>query len=134
MPPTPSGTQPPELAIELALWSLFTGLQGGWDERLFTAGQSVLERIDSEAPVGRFADELVQGLSAYIAGDAATAGARIAAALETGPTWTDCGRWRCRSSYGRSPATGPSARALHARGGQVARRGHRVGRWPDCCR
>jgi DNA-binding CsgD family transcriptional regulator len=78
------GDAAPELAIELALWSLFTGLQGGWDERLFTAGRGVLERIDSERPVGRFADDLVQGLSAYIAGDAATAGARFAAALETG--------------------------------------------------
>ena len=74
----------PELAIELALWSLFTGLQGGWDDHLFTAGQGVLARLHSERPIGRFADDLVHGLSAYFAGDAATAGARLAAALETG--------------------------------------------------
>ena len=49
----------PELATELALWSLFTGLQGGWDERLFTAGQSILERVDSDRPLGRFAVDLV---------------------------------------------------------------------------
>ena len=73
----------PELATELALWSLFTGLQGGWDERLFTAGRNVLEGIDSDGPLGRFADELVEGLSAYFTGDAATAGARFAATLET---------------------------------------------------
>lgn len=74
----------PELAIELALWSLFSGLQGGWDERLFTTGRSVLEVIESEGPLGRFADDLIQGLSAYFVGDAVTAGARLAAALETG--------------------------------------------------
>jgi DNA-binding CsgD family transcriptional regulator len=74
----------PELAIELALWSVFTGLQGGWDEQLFREGQSILERVHSDAPVGRFADELIDGLSAYFAGDAETAGARIAASLEAG--------------------------------------------------
>jgi DNA-binding CsgD family transcriptional regulator len=74
----------PELATELALWSLFTGLQGGWDERLFTAGRNVLEVIDSDGPLGRFAGDLVDGLSAFFAGDAATAGARFAATLETG--------------------------------------------------
>jgi DNA-binding CsgD family transcriptional regulator len=74
----------PELGIELALWSLFTGLQGGWDEQLFVEGRGILERIDSDGPLGRFADELIDGLSAYFAGDAATAGTRFAAALEIG--------------------------------------------------
>jgi DNA-binding CsgD family transcriptional regulator len=74
----------PELAIELALWSVFTGLQGGWDEQLFREGQSILERVHSDGPLGRFADELIDGLSAYFDGDAVTAGARIAASLETG--------------------------------------------------
>jgi DNA-binding CsgD family transcriptional regulator len=74
----------PELAIELALWSVFTGLQGGWDEQLFREGQSIVERVRSDGPLGRFADELIDGLSAYFAGDAATAGARIAASLESG--------------------------------------------------
>ncbi len=41
------------------------------------------KRIDSDGPLGRFADELVEGLSAYFTGDAATAGARFAATLET---------------------------------------------------
>lgn len=96
----------PELATELALWSLFTGLQGGWDERLVTAGQSLLERIDTDRPVGRFADDVVHALSAYYAGDTATAGGRFAAALETGASldglrtvampifvWTITGDW-----------------------------------------
>ena len=74
----------PELATELALWSLFTGLQGGWDDHLFTAGQSILERIDSDRPIGRFAHDVLHGLSAYYAGEAAAAGERFAAALETG--------------------------------------------------
>jgi DNA-binding CsgD family transcriptional regulator len=74
----------PELATELALWSLFSGLQGGWDERLFTEAQSALARIESDGPLGRFADDVVDGLSAYFAADTATAGARFAAALETG--------------------------------------------------
>jgi DNA-binding CsgD family transcriptional regulator len=74
----------PEVAIEMALWSLFTGLQGGWNERLFTEGQSILEQIDSDGPLGSFARPLVDGLSAYFAGDAATAGARLAASLEAG--------------------------------------------------
>jgi DNA-binding CsgD family transcriptional regulator len=78
------GNAAPELAVELGLWSLFTGLQGGWDERLFTAGQAMLQHIDSDGPLGRFADDVVHGLSAYFAGDAPTAGARFAAALETG--------------------------------------------------
>jgi DNA-binding CsgD family transcriptional regulator len=74
----------PEVAIEMALWSLFTGLQGGWDERLFTESRSIVKGIDSDGPLGRFADPLIDGLSAYFAGDAATAGERIAAALEAG--------------------------------------------------
>jgi DNA-binding CsgD family transcriptional regulator len=74
----------PEVATELALWSLFTGLQGGWDEGMLSEGQSTLARIGSDGPLGRFADEVTDGLSAYFAGDAATAGARFAAALEAG--------------------------------------------------
>jgi DNA-binding CsgD family transcriptional regulator len=74
----------PELATELALWALFSGLQGGWDERLFTEGQRALARIESDGPLGRFADDVAAGLLAYFAADTATAGARFAAALETG--------------------------------------------------
>jgi DNA-binding CsgD family transcriptional regulator len=74
----------PELATELALWALFSGLQGGWDERLFTEGQSAIARIESGGPLGRFADDVAAGLSAYFAADTATAGARFAAALQTG--------------------------------------------------
>ena len=63
---------------------MFSGLQGGWDERLFTEGQSALARIESDGVLGRFADDVVAGLSAYFAADSVTAGARFAAALETG--------------------------------------------------
>ena len=45
VPPCRRGAAP-ELATELALWSLFTGLQGGWDQRLFDEAQAVLGGID----------------------------------------------------------------------------------------
>ena len=41
--------------------------------------------------------------------------------------WTACGRWPCPSSSGVHRRLASRARALHARGRQAPRRGHRVG-------
>jgi DNA-binding CsgD family transcriptional regulator len=74
----------PDVASEMALWSLFTGLQGGWSHRLFEDGQRTLERIDTDSTIGRFARAVIDGLSALFEGDTALAGARLAEALEVG--------------------------------------------------
>ena len=121
----------PELATELALWSLFTGLQGGWDERLFTAGQSILERDR----LGRAARAL-RGRR-WSTGCPPTSPATPRRPAHASPrrsrpgrAWTACGRWPCRSSCGRSPATGRT-RASTARASSpgCAPRA-RVAAWP----
>jgi DNA-binding CsgD family transcriptional regulator len=72
----------PELATELALWSVFTGLQAGWDLERFVESDRVLERIAFDGTLGVFARDVAAGLNAMFAGDNAGAGDRFAAALE----------------------------------------------------
>jgi DNA-binding CsgD family transcriptional regulator len=72
----------PEIATELALWSVFTGLQAGWDHRLFLEAQQALARIEDDGPLGRFARGVTDGIAAMVDGDSARAGDRFAAALE----------------------------------------------------
>ena len=85
-------------------------------------------RSSSDGPLGSFARPLLDGLSAYFAGDTATAGARLAAALETGREPRrpeDGGHADLRVGVHRRLAS--RARALHARRREAPRRGHRVG-------
>src|SRR5262249_43981795 len=72
----------PELATEMALWSVFTGLQGGWDKRLFMESERVLSQIEFDGTLGRFARALTAGISAWLEGDSAHAGDCFAAALD----------------------------------------------------
>jgi DNA-binding CsgD family transcriptional regulator len=74
----------PEVATELALWALFTGLQGGWSTRMFADAQATLARIDSDSQLGRFGRALTEGLASLFAGESARAGARLDEALEVG--------------------------------------------------
>jgi DNA-binding CsgD family transcriptional regulator len=71
----------PEVATEMALWSVFTGLQSGWDQRLFTRAEQVLAHIEFDGTLGRFARALTDGISAMFDGDSARAGERFVAAL-----------------------------------------------------
>ncbi|HKE78930.1 MAG TPA: helix-turn-helix transcriptional regulator, partial [Solirubrobacteraceae bacterium] len=74
----------PEVATELALWSMFTGLQAGWSIRRFTEAQRTLGRIETDSDLGRFARAVTDGLSALFAGDTARAGVQFDEALEIG--------------------------------------------------
>ena len=84
--------------------------------------------IDSDGPLGRFADELVEGLSAYFAGRRRDGRRTIRrdARDRSEPRRPADGRHAgVRVGVHRRLAT--RARALHARGRAAARRGHRVG-------
>jgi DNA-binding CsgD family transcriptional regulator len=72
----------PELATEIALWSVFTGLQSGWDHQRYLEAERVLARIDFDGVIGQFARDLTAGLHAMFDGDSARAGDCFAAALE----------------------------------------------------
>jgi DNA-binding CsgD family transcriptional regulator len=72
----------PELATEMALWSVFTGLQSGWDHQRYLAGERVLAGIELDTPLGRFARALTEALNATFQGESERAGDRFAAALE----------------------------------------------------
>jgi DNA-binding CsgD family transcriptional regulator len=74
----------PELATELGLWAIFTGLQAGWDPRLYAEAERVLAGIEYDDTLGRFAGKLTEGLSAMFDGDTAHAGDCMAAALVEG--------------------------------------------------
>ena len=71
----------PELATELALWAVFTGLQGGWDHQRFLEAERVLAQVGFEGPLGHFARALIDGLHATFDGESARAGECFAAAL-----------------------------------------------------
>jgi DNA-binding CsgD family transcriptional regulator len=72
----------PEVATEMALWSIFTGLQSGWDHRLYREAEQALAGIEFDGTLGRFASAVTEGLGAIFDGDSALAGDRLAAALE----------------------------------------------------
>jgi DNA-binding CsgD family transcriptional regulator len=74
----------PELATELGLWSVFTGLQSGWDPRLYAEAEAILSRIEFDGTLGRFARKLTEGLSATLDGGYEHAGDCLAAALVEG--------------------------------------------------
>ena len=102
MPPPSSHDAAPELATELALWSLFSGLQGGWDERLFTEGQSAIARIESDGPLG--ASRTTSSTACRPTSPATPRRPEHASRrrFETGASLgRRCGRWPCRSSCGR---------------------------------
>jgi DNA-binding CsgD family transcriptional regulator len=71
----------PELATEIALWSLFTGLQAGWDHGRYLESDRVLSAIAFDGPLGRFARAVSDGLGALFDEDSARAGDGFAAAL-----------------------------------------------------
>jgi DNA-binding CsgD family transcriptional regulator len=71
----------PDTAIELILWSVFVGLQGGWPERALADVDRVMEGIASSSEIGRFGRGIVDGAFAVLAGDAALAHERLSDAL-----------------------------------------------------
>jgi DNA-binding CsgD family transcriptional regulator/tetratricopeptide (TPR) repeat protein len=74
----------PELATELGLWAVFTGLQAGWDARRYAEAERILGNIEYDDTLGRFARKLTDGLSAMFDGDTVHAGDCLAAALVEG--------------------------------------------------
>jgi DNA-binding CsgD family transcriptional regulator len=71
----------PELAMELILWSVFVGMQGGWPERALADVDVILERIAGESEMRLFGQAVVDGAFALLRGDSARAGERLSDAL-----------------------------------------------------
>jgi DNA-binding CsgD family transcriptional regulator len=81
----------PDLAMELILWSVFVGLQGGWPERALADVDRVLAGIETDSDLGRFGQAVIDGAFALLARDAELAHDRLSAALAVGDV-TDQGR------------------------------------------
>jgi DNA-binding CsgD family transcriptional regulator len=74
----------PDQAVELILWSVFVGLQGGWPERALADVDQLLERIQAHGRLVRFGRAVIDGAFALLAGDAARARERLGEALALG--------------------------------------------------
>jgi DNA-binding CsgD family transcriptional regulator/tetratricopeptide (TPR) repeat protein len=74
----------PEMAMELMLWSVFVGLQGGWPERALADVDGALGSMQSNSPMGRFGRAVIDGAFALLARDSALAHDRLSAAIAVG--------------------------------------------------
>jgi DNA-binding CsgD family transcriptional regulator len=88
----------PEVAMELILWSVFVGLQGGWPERALTDVDQVLTPIETDSPMGRFGRAVIDGAFALLARDSALAHERLSAAIAVGDV-TDQGRSKIMPTF-----------------------------------
>jgi DNA-binding CsgD family transcriptional regulator len=71
----------PDLAMELILWSVFVGLQGGWPERALADVDRLVESIQTGGDTVRFGRGVIDGAFALLAGDATLARERLGDAL-----------------------------------------------------
>ena len=109
----------PELATELALWSLFTGLQGGWDERVFAedATRPRAHRLGRRRSGASRDDAGRRRCPRYFAGDAATAGDTLRrGARDRGEPGRPADGGHAGLRVGDHRRLAARARALHARG------------------
>jgi DNA-binding CsgD family transcriptional regulator len=74
----------PERAVDLVLWSLFAGLQGGWPERALAAVAPALDEIGEAGAFGVFGHALVEGASALLEGEQVCARERLEEAIVVG--------------------------------------------------
>jgi DNA-binding CsgD family transcriptional regulator len=81
----------PAVAVELLLWSIFVGLQGGWPERALADVDRVLASIAIDSDMGRFGQAVVDGAYALLARDSTLAHEQLSAAIAAGDV-TDRGR------------------------------------------
>jgi DNA-binding CsgD family transcriptional regulator len=79
----------PDIAIELLLWSVFAGLQGGWPERALADTDRLVGSIETASEMVRFGRGVIDGAYALLAADATLAHERLHDALAvsdaTGP-------------------------------------------------
>jgi DNA-binding CsgD family transcriptional regulator len=71
----------PDVAIELLLWSVFVGLQGGWPERALADADRLVESIQANSDVVQFGRAVIDGAFALLSGDQAVAHDHLRAAL-----------------------------------------------------
>jgi DNA-binding CsgD family transcriptional regulator len=81
----------PDEAVELILWSVFVGLQGGWPERALADVDQIMQRIETGSDLCRFGRAVIDGAFALNARDAALARERLEEALRLADT-IDSGR------------------------------------------
>jgi DNA-binding CsgD family transcriptional regulator/tetratricopeptide (TPR) repeat protein len=71
----------PDLAMELLLWSVFVGLQGGWPERALADADRLVEGIGTGSDTVRFGRGVIDGAFALLDGEAKLGGERLRDAL-----------------------------------------------------
>jgi len=74
----------PDEAMELILWSVFVGLQGGFPERALAGADRVVEAITTQTNLARFGQAAIDGAFALLTGDMALARERFGDALAVG--------------------------------------------------
>jgi DNA-binding CsgD family transcriptional regulator len=75
------GEVAPDVAMELLLWSVFVGLQGGWPERALADVDRLVEGIETGSDTVRFGRGVIDGAFALLDGDAKLGGERLRDAL-----------------------------------------------------
>jgi DNA-binding CsgD family transcriptional regulator/tetratricopeptide (TPR) repeat protein len=88
----------PAIAMEMVLWSIFVGLQGGWPERALTDADRVLATIETDSAMGRFGRAVVDGAFALLARDSTRAHERLSDAIAVGDI-TDQGRSKIMPAF-----------------------------------